>query len=506
MTSQDMLNQRTRIYRAVSCCARRLATACLSIGAPVRLRSLSSCTISFLFHVVLLVLLGIVGIWSENARPSHVVTVLPTEFVEEIPPLLEDLVAPTVAQPNQTLGAFAGDPTETELPHAPDIPSPFPAEQAGEATWDPMPVPQRLTTRDLLMPIGPVRGGGLEGRSAKMRRRLAEQRGGNEESERAVGFGLGWLVAHQRDDGSWRFDHRGDRCPSLCGNPGTEGSTTGATGLALLPFLGAGEIGEGSQYKEVVDKGLYYLGSRMLVTRHGGDLQEGTMYAQGIAATALCEAYAMTGDENLRPTAQLAIDFICSAQHHQGGWRYYPGQPGDMTVFGWQLLALKSAKLGGLRVPREVLDRAERFLDHVQSDEGAHYGYLESGKLPTPTAIGLLSRMYFDWPQDDPRLARGVEYLEKLGPSRTDVYFNYYATQVMHHYENAGWHAWNRNVRDRLIATQARRGHESGSWYFRDEHGKSGGRLYTTAMCIMILEVYYRHMPIYGERAVDEDL
>jgi hypothetical protein len=230
------------------------------------------------------------------------------------------------------------------------------------------------------------------------------------------------------------------------------------------------------------------------------------MYAQGIAATALCEAYAMTENEDLRLTAQSAIDFICNAQHHQGGWRYFPGQPGDMTVYGWQLLALKSARLGGLRVPREILDRAEAFLDHMQSDEGAYYGYLESGKKPTPTAVGLLARMYFGWAQDDPRLARGVEYLEKLGPSRTDVYFNYYATQVMHHYQSVGWPDWNRNVRDRLIATQARRGHESGSWYFRDEHGKSGGRLYTTAMCLMILEVYYRHMPLYRRRAVEEEL
>ncbi len=122
------------------------------------------------------------------------------------------------------------------------------------------------------------------------------------------------------------------------------------------------------------------------------------------------------------------------------------------------------------------------------------------------TAVGLLSRMYFRWAQDDPRLAAGVGYLQKLGPSRHDVYFNYYAHQVMHHYEGAGWDAWNRETRDRLIATQARRGHEHGSWYFNNEHAESGGRLYTTAMCIMILEVYYRHMPLYGEAAVKDDL
>jgi hypothetical protein len=316
---------------------------------------------------------------------------------------------------------------------------------------------------------------------------------------------LAWLAAHQRGDGSWRFDHRDGACQGLCRNPGTVASTTASTGLALLAFLGAGEVGEGSQYHKAVERGLYYLSSRVIIGPHGGDLQEGTMYAQGIATLALCEACAMTDDKSLRTPTQAAVDFICKVQHEEGGWRYYPGQPGDTTVFGWQIMALKSARLAGLTVPESVMQRAQKFLDSVQDEDGAVYGYMTPDRMPTPTAVGLLSRMYFGWEQDDPRLAAGVAYLQKLGPSRTDAYFNYYAHQLMHHFEGDGWDAWNQELRDRLIATQARRGHEHGSWYFNDEHGESGGRLYTTAMCIMALEVYYRHMPIYGETAVEED-
>ncbi|MFM2094285.1 MAG: hypothetical protein RIS70_1409, partial [Planctomycetota bacterium] len=64
-------------------------------------------------------------------------------------------------------------------------------------------------------------------------------------------------------------------------------------------------------------------------------------------------------------------------------------------------------------------------------------------------------------------------------------------------------YGWNEQMRNFLVATQSREGHEAGSWFFVDQHGNAGGRLYTTAMCIMILEVYYRHMPLYGEDSRD---
>jgi hypothetical protein len=327
--------------------------------------------------------------------------------------------------------------------------------------------------------------------------------GGTPESENAVELGLQWLAAHQREDGSWRFDLTDAPCAGRCRHPGTVATTTGATSLALLPFLGAGYTTEQGPYQDVVNKGLYYLTSRMLLTPQGGDLQEGTMYAQGLSAIVLCEAYAMTGDRNLRAPAQQAIDFICNAQHEQGGWRYYPGQPGDTTVFGWQIMALKSARLANLEVPSPVIENAMRYLDRVQTQNGAAYGYQKPDKDASPTAIGLLARMYYGWHRDDPRLARGVGYLVATGPSPTDVYFNYYGSQVLHHYQGSDWERWNERLREHLIATQEKEGHERGSWYFPDRHGSIAGRLYTTAMGVMTLEVYYRHMPLYGDPAVE---
>ena len=475
------------------------------LRVPARLRAASGFLVSLVVHTTLLVVLGLLVVWHEM-HGSHGVTLLP--FVEDTEPVsfVEELSMKVTALPADVLGTVAGDPTEARLPDAPNIPAPAPSLLAGPDLPELAAGPQKLTSYDPLVVTDAAGGGGFEGRTKTARAWLVGQRGGTPGSEDAVARGLAWIAAHQRPDGSWWFDHRDGVCGGLCRDPGSVGSTTAATGLALLPFLGAGEIGEGSQYQKVVDDGLYYLRSRLLVTSLGGDLQEGTMYAQGIAAIALCEAYAMTRDESLRSAAQLAIDFICHAQHEAGGWRYFPGQPGDTTVLGWQLMALEKHRLAGLDVPVDVFHRAEQFLDSVQREEEAVYGYQKPDKAPVPTAVGLLARMYLGWPREDSRLARGVGYLEKLGPSRTDMYFNYYATQVLHHYEGAGWDAWNTTLRERLVATQSRRGHEHGSWYFHDEHGKSGGRLYTTAMCVMILEVYYRHMPLYGKLAVSEDL
>jgi hypothetical protein len=275
----------------------------------------------------------------------------------------------------------------------------------------------------------------------------------------------------------------------------------------LLPFLGAGYSHQTGPYQKVVRDGLYYLTTRMRETDHGGDLTENvTMYAQGLAAIALCEGLAMTDDRNLRIPAQKAIDFICYAQHPRGGWRYFPGQPGDTTVTGWQAMALKSARLAKLSFPSPTIPRVREFLDSVQESDGAFYGYQKPDKLPGPTSVGLLLRMYFGWEQDDPRLVRGVRYLAQLGPSKTDVYFNFYATQVISHHGGPLWERWNTRMREHLVSTQEQKGHERGSWYFPDKHGTVGGRLYTTAMCAMILEVYYRYLPLYGDGAVRDAL
>jgi hypothetical protein len=115
--------------------------------------------------------------------------------------------------------------------------------------------------------------------------------------------------------------------------------------------------------------------------------------------------------------------------------------------------------------------------------------------------------MYLGWKKDHPALNRGADRLAKTGPT-ADLYYDYYGTQVLHHLEGERWLSWNNRMRDMLVKNQAQDGHEKGSWFegVNGGHGPEvGGRIYCTSLATMILEVYYRHMPIYGQSSVDED-
>lgn len=374
-----------------------------------------------------------------------------------------------------------------------------------------------ISRTDLMSEVGGVGGRGLEGRSEGGRRMLVAQRGGNAESEAAVARALDWFARHQNSDGSWSFDHRFGQCQGRCGNEGDLAeSYNGATGLALLPFLGAGQTHREGKYKELVRGGLYFLINRMRVTEAGGSLTSGPsnggMYDHAIATIALCEAYAMTQDRALFQPAQAAINYIVSSQDPVGGgWRYFPREAGDTSVVGWQLMALKSGHMGYLAIPPNTIAGVEHFLDSVQQHDGSAYGYMGPGDGSATSAAGLLCRMYLGWEHDHPALVRGIERFSRRGPSPANMYFNYYATQLLHHYEGEAWEKWNKQMRDYLVETQALSGHETGSWYFprvdreSDAGMDRGGRLYFTAMATMILEVYYRHLPLYRKESTESD-
>jgi len=351
----------------------------------------------------------------------------------------------------------------------------------------------------------------LVGRGAA-KGKLLMSNGGTPQTESAVALALDWLAEHQMPDGGWSFAHQlAPKCKGQCGNPGeTAEARNAATAMALLPFLGAGRTHKEGKYKRTVKAGLYFLVRQMKINpARGGSLHEkgGMMYSHGLGSIAICEAFAMTHDKALYKPAQAAVDFIAYAQDPVGGgWRYQPRQRGDTSVTGWQIAALKSGHMAYLRVPPVTVQKASRFLDSVQANDGANYGYTTPGEGAATTAIGLLCRMYLGWKRDNPALHEGVKWLSENGPSKGNMYYNYYATQVMMQYGGDEWNKWNAAMIDLLVKSQATDGHVKGSWHFpRGDHGATrGGRLYCTALATLILEVYYRHTPMYRMREVKE--
>ena len=434
---------------------------------------------------------------------------------EEVPDKIKievDIQAEVQSQLQATAEDMSTDTVNETANQVQQVPNPTLATESKPISIDVKP-------RDVgSLPTRPT-GGGLQGRNANNRAKLAGSRGGTKGSEIAVEQGLRWIAQHQRPDGSWRFFHNVNACQGDCRNQGKIESPTAATGLALMSMLGAGYTHQAGPYQQKVQAGLDFLRSKMRIGPRGGNLTisgggKANMYAQAIATIALSEAWAMTGDPTLEQPVREAQKYICSAQNEfNGSWGYQPGQAGDLTITGWQITALKSCKLAGIHVDQKVWDKAKQFVEST-TDTSGKFGYkrpvnhkLPAGKrdyrLKTTTAVGTLIQMYMGATIEDELIDNSIAYLAKQGVSKTDIYFDYYATQVFRHYGGQEWKEWNAVMREHLINTQDQSsGHANGSWYFPDKHGEVGGRLYTTAMAVMTLEVYYRFLPLYGEASL----
>jgi hypothetical protein len=274
--------------------------------------------------------------------------------------------------------------------------------------------------------------------------------------------------------------------------------------MALLPFLGAGQTHELGTYRQTVADGLRWLRNDQKQDGSFRSIGSGNMYAHAQASIALCEALAMTEDPELREPAAQAIDYIVRAQHNAGGWRYHPKSAGDTSVMGWQILALRSAQAAGLQIPGRVFELASGYLDTAQTDDvGGLYAYMPNNRSHTPamTAEGLLCRQYTGWRKGEAGFSVGSRYLLSNLPhrDRPNIYYWYYATQVLHHLGGDDWRTWNERIRETLIEMQETQGHVAGSWTPVGGHANRGGRVYMTALAICTLEIYYRHAALYEE-------
>ena len=354
-------------------------------------------------------------------------------------------------------------------------------------------------------------GFGFGGRGSGSRKALLGSGGGTKQSEQAVAAALNWIARHQLSDGSWGLVRYKNRCKdATCTGSGSVGDRpAAATALALLPFFAFGQTHESKgPYQKIIASGVRFLISHQ---SSDGDLRMGgQMYDHGLATIALCECYGMTNDRNVRPAAQSALNFIMKAQDPRGGgWRYAPREEGDTSVVGWQIMALKSGRMAYLAVDEGVFEKAKAFLKSVSSDGdyGQVFTYMPGARAAesdnATTAIALLCYQYMGMPKTDPVMSEGTAYLMRNQPDNGahNLYYWYYATQVMHNQPGREWDDWNRKMRRLLIDAQSRDGCATGSWSpnsgSRDRFGSEGGRLMATSLSALTLEVYYRYLPLY---------
>ncbi len=423
-----------------------------------------------------------------------------------------------------------GEPAEWPTPQLPSpreqlqvraTPGPAPSTQDGNPLR-----PLSVATRGASGVPGGEKGDPIEGSSfgqvpavyrlriASDRSRLALLRGATSESEQAVKRALAWLAANQASDGYWDARTHGAGRERFVAGRDRQGAgiqaDTGITGLALLAFLASGHTHQSGHYHSNVRRGLQYLLNSQAADGNlgGGASTYAFMYCHAMAAFALSEAYGMTGDPVLRGPVERAVAYTVAAQDPSGGgWRYKPADPGDTSQLGWQLMALKSAELAGIPIPQRCREGAWRFLGAVSSGQyGGLAAYRPTEWATRPmTAEALVCRQFLGMPADHPSAREaGDDLLGDLPTNRRpNLYYWYYGTLGMYHLQGGYWDRWNDALQRTLLASQRTSGSLAGSWDPETVWGGYGGRVYTTALATLCLEVYYRYLPLYLDAGGD---
>ncbi len=425
-------------------------------------------------------------------RPRPEPTELPTEDAEspDLVPPPERPAEPLVPPPDNNP---RGDATETPRPSG-ESGSAQSGELAGKQSNEQVPVPK----------IYQGRTGNHLGPTAN---------GATKETEAAVRASLRWLAANQDSNGRW--DPRRLEAGTGRAADGEERQSAGAhadtglTGLALLTFLASGHTHLQGAYRDNVRRGLEFLLASQDATGNLGatdNLYE-RMYCHAMACCALSEAYAMTRDQRILPALRSAIQYTIRMQDRaSGSWRYQIGQPGDTSQLGWQVMALKSAELGGLAIPRETRSNMERFLRSVASGRsGGLACYQPTRPIATRsmTAEALACRQFLGVDDRPETVGEACEFLlrETPGTGHSNHYYWYYATLALHQAGGEPWRRWNESLQNTLLASQRLDGSWAGSWDPDPVWGRCGGRVYSTSLCTLCLEVYYRYLPLYVETA-----
>lgn len=312
------------------------------------------------------------------------------------------------------------------------------------------------------------------------------------QAQSAADRGLEWLASQQRPNGSF---------------PGSPEQSTAVTSLAVLAFLARGHNPGEGPYAEQINLAIDWV---LKQQRPNGLLSpvsgNHAMYDHGISTVMLCEAYGMVNEarqQKIQSAVASAVKLILDAQRvakpgqYAGGWRYTPdATDSDISVTGWQLMALRGAANIGAAVPQRAIQAGIAYITGMASPSGG-FGYTSNNDVSSArTGTGVLSLELLGQHLTRPAIAGGDYLLSHPVSSPRQVSFYYYAvyyvSQAANQLGGKHWPGIYIPLRDGLIACQS----VNGSWN-SNLSGEGAGDVYATSMAILGLCVPYRYLPLY---------
>lgn len=311
----------------------------------------------------------------------------------------------------------------------------------------------------------------------------------------SVDRALRWLKDHQSPDGTFP--------------QGESAGSTAVPSLAVMAFLARGHVPGQGPYGQMLYKSIdYVLDSQQpdgLLSRSQGGNH--VMYEHGIATVMLSEVYGMVDDARrvkiahaLSRSVKLILDAQKapkSAPQYEGGWRYQVNSPdSDISVTGWQLMALRGAANCGAAVPKSALDAGREYIRRSAVPTGG-FGYQPGGgPNQARSGTGILSLELLGEHDSKEALAAG-DFLLKNEPDNPGIEFYYYAVYYCSQAVNQlGGNYWD-TIYPRLCKALMAEQQPDGSFGGGNGQEQEAGPAYRSAMACLALCVPFRYLPLY---------
>jgi len=348
---------------------------------------------------------------------------------------------------------------------------------------------------------------------------------GNEQVKRldaSVERGLEWLATQQKDDGSFKSIRMGQ---------------PGVTALCVMAFLAQGKTPADKKYGPAIARAIDFICAqqkrngllatiapnivpipRVRLADHDENLP--AVYNHAIAALVLSEAYGQCNQEQAEKivgiiekavAATLEMQRWRKRRSDQGGWRYlgkpYP-EDSDLSITGWQLMFLRSARNAGFDVPQKNIEQAVTYIEKCFQKRSGSFSYCSQYRLSVSRAMagaGVLAMAHAGKHQSEMATKASDWILSRdftrfnHEPACQVVWqedrYNYgvfLCTQAMYQQGGQYWQKFYPPVVDTIVGAQK----ADGSWP-PEPADQEFGNCYTTALCVLSLSVSDQLLPIF---------